>query len=563
MTTIKGIGASDGIAIGRIALYTGCNAEVAKIAITDIQAETERAAAARRKAESSLNELFLDAVKRVGEEQSAIFQIHIMMLQDEDYVESINSIIVNESANAEYAIWKTGRKFYTMFDEMDDPYMRARCADVADITKQLLHSLNPALARGLENLEHEAVIAATDLMPSETVRMDQAKVLAIVTQKGSKNSHSAILARTMGIPAVVGLSGEFSELRDGMNVIVDGFTGQVILEPDEQSILTYSGKQKEYLEHREDLKKRKGTKSVSKDGTEIEIYANIGSIADADLAAANDADGIGLFRSEFLYMEHDSFPTEDEQFAAYRAVLRKMGGKRVIIRTLDLGADKNVPYLNLKPEDNPAMGYRAIRICLDRKEIFITQLRALLRASVYGRLAVMFPMITSVEEVLNIKEIVSRVKADLAAENLPVAENIEFGIMIETPAAVMISDLLAPMVDFFSIGTNDLTQYTLAVDRMNPAVSGIFNPRHPAVLRMIKMTAENGKKAGIPVGICGESAADRTLTPFYLAIGISELSVTPSAVLELRKAVQQTQLPQDPDQIAQQLCEGYADEFTV
>jgi phosphoenolpyruvate-protein phosphotransferase len=559
MTAIKGIGASDGIAIGRIALYTGRDAEIAKTRITDIEAETERAAAAREKAESSLNELYLDAVNRVGEEQSAIFQIHIMMLQDEDYIESINSIIENESANAEYAVWETGKKFYEMFDQLDDPYMQARCADVMDITKRLLRSLNPALGRELKSLEYEAVIAAADLMPSETVQIDQAKVLAIVTQKGSKSSHSAILARTMGIPAIVGLDVAFAALRDGMNVIVDGFTGQIILEPDEQSVFTYSEKRREYLEHRENLKNLKGTKSVSKDGTEIEINANIGSLADADLAVANDADGIGLFRSEFLYMKHDRFPTEDEQFAAYKAVLQKMDGKRVIIRTLDLGADKKVPYLDLKPEDNPAMGYRAIRICLDRKEIFITQLRALLRASVYGRLAVMFPMITSVQEVLEIRETVRRVKADLAAENLPVAENVELGIMIETPAAVMVSDLLAPMVDFFSIGTNDLTQYALAADRMNPAVSGIFNPRHPAVLRMIKMTAENGKKAGIPVGICGESAADRTLTPFYLAIGISELSVTPSAVLELRKTVQQTQLPQNPDQIVQQLCGGYAD----
>jgi phosphotransferase system enzyme I (PtsI) len=558
MTIIRGIGASDGIAIGRISLSAEDSTEVAKTKITDIRAETERAAAARRKAESCLNALYLDARKRVGEAESAIFQIHVMMLQDEDYIDSIDSIIANESANAEYAVWKTGKKFYEMFDQMEDSYMHARCSDVTDITKLLLRCLNPALARDWKSLAHKAVIAAVDLMPSETVQMDPTKVLAIVTQKGSKSSHSAILARTMGIPSVVGLKEEFAALREGMDVIVDGFTGQVILEPDEQSVLAYSGKRKEYLKHRENLKMLWGTQSVSKDGIELKINANIGSPADVDLAVTNDADGIGLFRSEFLYMEHGRFPTEDEQFAAYKTVLQKMNGKRVVIRTLDLGADKKVSYLDFKQEENPAMGCRAIRICLNRKEIFITQLRALLRASVYGHLAILFPMITSVQEVLEIKKIVRQVKADLISENLPIAENIELGIMIETPAAALLSDLLAPMVDFFSIGTNDLTQFALAADRMNPEVSGIFDPRHPAVLRMIRMTVENAKKSGIPVGICGDSAADRTLIPFYLAIGISELSVPPSAVLELRKAVQQTKLPQDRNPIVQQLC-GYAD----
>lgn len=560
MTIIKGIGASDGIAISRIALSAGDSTEIPKAKITDIQAEMERAAAARRKAESHLTDLYLDAVKRVGEAESAIFQIHIMMFQDDDYIDSINSIIANESANAEYAVWKTGKQFYDMFDRMEDPYMHARCTDVADITKLLLYCLNPALPCGRTDFLHEAILAASELTPSETVQLDSSKVLAVVTQKGSKSSHSAILARTMGIPAVVGLNEHFAALRDGMNVIVDGFTGQVILEPDEACILAYAQKRKEYLEYRENLKMLRGTKSISKDGIKIKISAHIGSPADVDLVAANDADGIGLFRTEFLFMKQGCFPTEDEQFAAYKTVLQKMNGKRVVIRTLDLGADKNTPYLNSKQEDNPAMGYRAIRICLNRNEIFITQLRALLRASVYGHLAILFPMITSVQEVLDIKEIVRRVKSDLAAENIPVAKDIELGIMIETPAAAIISDLLAPMVDFFSIGTNDLTQFALAADRMNPEVSNIFNPRHSAVLRMIQMTAQNAKQAGIPVGLCGDSAADSSLIPFYLAVGISELSVTPSAVLELRKTLQQTQLPQNLNQIIQQLCE-YADEL--
>ena len=559
MTIIKGIGASKGIAIGKIALYMNTDEKIVKTKIFNVQAEIDRVVEARKKAENSLNAIYLEAVKRVGEENSMIFQIHIMMLQDEDYFDSIKSIITNESANAEYAIWETGQKFYKMFDQMEDPYMHARSADVLDISKRLLRCLSQSSVGKFDNLEHQAIIASTDLMPSETVQIDKTKVLAIVTQKGSQNSHSAILARTMGIPAIVGLGEEFEKLQDGMSAILDGFSGQIILEPDEQSALAYSKKRKEYLEEQESFKKLKGTKSVSKDGTEIEINANIGYPSDVDLVIANDADGIGLFRSEFLYMESDNFPTENEQFLAYKTVLQKMNGKRVIIRTLDLGSDKQVPYLHIKQEENPAMGYRAIRICLDQKEIFITQLRALLRSSIYGRLAIMFPMITSVQEVLNIKEMVRQVKADLIAENISVAENIELGIMIETPASVRISALLAPLVDFFSIGTNDLTQFTLAADRMNPAVCDLFNPMHPAVLRMIQMTAENAKKCGIWVGICGESAANTKLTQFYLAIGVSELSVTPSAVLELRKVVQQTTLQQSPDQIIQQLCGGHAD----
>ncbi|HEX2985208.1 MAG TPA: phosphoenolpyruvate--protein phosphotransferase [Caproiciproducens sp.] len=559
MITIKGIGASNGIAIGKIALYNNVDSKITKIKITDVQTEIKRVTAAREKAENRLNQIYLEAMKRVGEEHSMIFQIHIMMLQDEDYFDSIKSIIINENANAEYAVWETGQKFSKMFAEMDDSYMRARSADVIDISNRLLRCLQDSDESDINDLKQQAIIAAADLMPSETIQLDQSKVLAVITQKGSQSSHSAILARTIGIPAVVGLGEEFEKIQDGMSAVIDGFSGQVILEPDEQILLSYSKKQREFQEEQKELKKLKGTKAVSKDGIEIEINANIGHPGDADLAVENDADGIGLFRSEFLYMESSRFPTEDEQFTAYKTVLQKMNGKRVIIRTLDLGADKQVPYLNLKQEDNPALGYRAIRICLDRKDIFVTQLRALLRASVYGRLAIMFPMITSVQEVLDIKEIVNQVKSGLIAENIPVTENIELGIMIETPAAVLISDLLAPLVDFFSIGTNDLTQYTLAADRLNPAVSNIFNSMHPAVLRMVQMTAKNGKEHGIWVGICGESAANQKLTPFYLAIGISELSVTPSAVLGVRKTVQQTALSQSPDEIIQQLCGGRAD----
>lgn len=538
MKKISGVSASKGIAIGKLTLCVNIDDHIEKKNIVDVASELTRLDVAKEKAVEALNIIYLNAIKRVGEENSMIFQIHIMMIQDEDYYSAIQDAIKNDKVNAEYAVWKAGKQFSEMFIQMENEYMRGRSTDVIDISKRLIRCLNASLANGLDSLIKPAIVAAVDLMPSETVQLDKSLVLAFVTREGSKSSHSAILARTMGIPAVVGLADAFQELTDGVSVIVDGTTGEIILEPDDKTIRKYQVKQKEFEQYQQELKLLKGTKAITKNGVEIEINANIGHPSDVEMVLENDADGIGLFRSEFLYMESSTFPTEEEQFKAYKSVLEKMGGKRVIIRTLDLGADKKVPYLNIPKEENPAMGYRAIRICLDRQDLFVTQLRALLRASAFGKLAIMFPMIISVDEVQQAKAIVNKVKKELTDEKVAFSPTLQLGIMIETPASVMLSDLLAKEVDFFSIGTNDLTQYTLAVDRMNHSISKLFDSRHPAVLRMIELTCENAKKAGIWVGICGESAGDTTLTAFYVKIGIKELSVTPSAVLELRKAVQ-------------------------
>lgn len=539
MFTLKGIGASNGIAAGKLTLCVSIDDSIEKRPVQDAQAELSRLEKAKDLAIDALNAIYLKALKRVGEENSMIFQIHIMMLQDEDFFSSIQNKIRDGKVNAEYAVWETGKEFSDMFAQMDDEYMRGRAADVIDISKRMIRTLDPAYANGLDTLAEQSIVAAADLMPSETVQMDPEKVLAFVTKEGSKSSHSAILARTLGIPAVVGLAEQYSRLADGEEVIVDGATGEVIVQPDAETLAVYRKKKAEYEQHRSELQKVRGTKAVTKNGTEIEINANIGHPGDVKLVLENDADGIGLFRSEFLYMESSSLPGEEQQFAAYKEVLEKMGGKRVIIRTLDLGADKQVPYLNLPKEENPALGYRAIRISLDRKELFVTQLRALVRASAYGKLAIMFPMITSVEEVRECKAVLEEVRQQLTAEKIAFAPDFEVGIMVETPASVMLSEELAKEVDFFSIGTNDLTQYTLAVDRMNHKIAQMFDSRHPAVLRMIEMTAANGRKAGIWTGICGESAADTALTEFYVRAGVKELSVTPSAVLELKKAVQE------------------------
>ncbi|XOQ47333.1 MAG: Phosphoenolpyruvate-protein phosphotransferase [Eubacteriales bacterium] len=539
MKILHGIGASKGIAIGKITLCLNIDNHIEKRTITDVEAELARLDEAKKASVEALNAIYAKALKRVGEANSMIFQIHIMMLQDEDFYGAIQTAIREEKLNAEYAVWQAGQQFSEMFSQMDDEYMRGRASDVIDISKRLIRNLDTRLANGLDSLSSPTIVAAADLMPSETVQMDKEMVYAFVTQEGSKSSHSAILARTMGIPAVVGLADQFNELSDGAEIIVDGNTGDVILEPDEATRTDYRAKQEEFIKHQQELKLLKGTKAITKNGVEMEINANIGHPEDVDLALENDADGIGLFRSEFLYMESNQFPSEEEQFIAYKTVLERMGGKRVIIRTLDLGADKQVPYLNLPHEENPALGLRAIRICLDRQDLFLTQLRALIRASAYGKLAIMFPMIISVDEVRQIKGLVEKVKNDLTKEKIPFDPHFEIGIMIETPASVMLSDELAKEVDFFSIGTNDLTQYTLAVDRMNHSISKLFDSRHPAVLRMIEMAAQSAKKAGIWVGICGESAADTSLTEFYVKIGVRELSVTPSAVLELRRAVQQ------------------------
>lgn len=539
VNTIKGIAASKGVAIGKLKLCVKLDDKISKQSITDVEKELERVDAAKEEAVKELNKIYLKALKRVGEENSMIFQIHIMMLQDDDFFDAIQDCIKDEKVNAEYAVWKAAQQFSEMFAQMDDEYMKARSADVIDISKRVLGCLNPELESGLDSLESEAIVAASDLMPSETVQMDKSMVLAFVTEQGSKSSHSAILARTMGIPAVVGLRDSFAALQNGVVTIVDGSEGTIVIDPDEATLKVYEQKREQFLQHQQELQQLKGTKAVTKSGAEIEINANIGHPSDVEMVLENDADGVGLFRSEFLYMESDDFPTEEQQFEAYKTVLEKMDGKRVIIRTLDLGADKQVPYLNIPKEENPAMGYRAIRISLDRKELFVTQLRALIRASAFGKLAIMFPMITSVEQVQEIRGMVEQVKQELEEEKIAFAPEFELGIMIETPASAVLSDLLAKEVDFFSIGTNDLTQYTLAVDRMNPSISEMYDPRHPAVLRMIQMSVENAKKAGIWIGICGESAADTALTKFYLEIGVDELSVTPSAVLELRKTVQQ------------------------
>ncbi|NLJ32098.1 MAG: phosphoenolpyruvate--protein phosphotransferase [Clostridiales bacterium] len=540
MQKLAGIGASKGIAIGKLTICVSIDDNnIEKIPVQDVPAELERLENAKRLAVDALNAVYLSALKRVGEKNSMIFQIHIMMLQDEDFFGAIRNRVRENKVNAESAVWETGKEFSNIFAQMEDEYMRGRAADVIDISKRMIRTLNPAYANGLDTITEHTVVAAADLMPSETVQIDPEKVLAFLTREGSKSSHSAILARTLGIPAVVGLAEQYPRLADGDEVIVDGGTGEVIVRPDAETLAAYRRMQAEYEQRRRELQQVRGTKAVTKTGIEIEINANIGHPGDVEKVLENDADGIGLFRSEFLYMENNTFPSEEQQFSAYRAVLEKMDGKRVIIRTLDLGADKQVPYLDLPKEENPALGYRAIRISLDRRELFVTQLRALARASAFGRLAVMFPMIISVDEVRECKSVLEQVKQQLSDENIAFAPDFEVGIMVETPAAVMMSAELAREIDFFSIGTNDLTQYTLAADRMNHKIADLFDSRNPAVLRMIEMTVENGKKAGIWTGICGESAADTALTEFYARIGVRELSVTPSAVLELKREVQQ------------------------
>jgi phosphotransferase system enzyme I (PtsI) len=542
MEKINGVAASKGIAIGKLKLCLNIEDQIAKRQIDDVSAELSRLDKAKDEAVYELNKVYLNALKRVGEAKSMIFQIHIMMLQDDDYFSTIQHIIKEQKVNAEYAVWQTGKQFSNMFANMDDEYMQGRASDVLDISKRLIHRLDSSLANGLDSIDTPSIIGVTDLMPSETVQMDKEMALAFVTKEGSKSSHSAILARTMDIPAVVGLSDKFSKLTNNANIIVDGALGEIIIEPDEKTLAEYQQKQKDYEKYQAELRFLKGTEAITKNGVKLEINANIGNPEDVEMVLENDADGIGLFRSEFLYMNGNSLPSEEEQFVAYKSVLEKMGSKRVIIRTLDLGADKQVPYLNLPHEENPALGYRAIRICLDRKELFVTQLRALYRASTFGKLAIMFPMIISVDEVKQIKSIIEQVKSDLSKEGIAFSSDVEIGIMIETPASVMMSAELAKEVDFFSVGTNDLTQYTLAVDRMNHSISNMFDSRNPAVLRMLEIAAKNAKNAGIWIGICGESAADTSLTDFYVKIGVSELSVTPASVLELKKAVQQVDI---------------------
>lgn len=530
---LEGKSVFGGIAIGPISLYHRQDHVVKRTKVEDTAAEISRFEAAREKAKEQLQALYEKALKEVGETNAMIFEVHQMMLDDLDYVESVTNMISSQKINAEYAVATTGDNFANMFAAMDDEYMKARAADVKDISNRLIMVLSGYEAGAMTG-EEPVILVADDLAPSETVQLDKSRVLSFVTRHGSTNSHTAILARTMNIPALIGV--DYSDDIDGKMGIVDGYKGRFLIDPSEEELEEYRKAQEQDREKQRLLQELKGKENVTLDGKKINLYANIGGVGDVASALQNDAGGIGLFRSEFLYLESETYPTEEEQFNAYRTVAENMAGKKVIIRTLDIGADKQVDYFGLDKEENPAMGYRAIRICLDRKDIFKTQLRAIYRASYYGTISVMFPMIISVEEVQEAKAVVDEVKAELDAEGIPYGD-VEIGIMIETPAAAMISDLLAKEVDFFSVGTNDLTQYTLAVDRQNPSLEEFGDTHHPAIMRLLRMIAENAHKAGIWCGICGELGADPSLTETFLDMGYDELSVSPTRVLELRKKV--------------------------
>ncbi len=542
MKKFSGKGVYSAVAIGRISVFRKRDVSVTRTHITDSAAELGRVEQAKQKATEQLQAIYDKALKEVGETNAQIFEIHMMMLDDEDYNDSIRSIIETQSVNAEYAVAVTADNFSEMFASMEDPYMQARSADVRDISNRLIANLTGTASDGA-SAGDKMIVCAEDLAPSETVALDKDKVLAFVTAKGSSNSHTAILARNMNIPAVIGAGDEFlSSIKDGQTAVVDGYTGEIFLDPDEETIAKYSRKREADEEKKRLLQELKGKENVTLDGRKINIFANISGTDNIGAVLVNDAGGIGLFRSEFLYLENTDFPTEDQQFQAYKRVLESMAGKKVVIRTLDIGADKQVDYFGLKKEENPALGLRAIRICLTRPEIFRTQLRALYRASVFGNLAIMFPMITSVREVERIKSICEEVKQELSREGIEYSDKVELGIMIETPAAAIISDQLAPLVDFFSVGTNDLTQYTLACDRQNPDIEEFIDTHHEAILRLIEMSAENAHKNGAWIGICGELAADTTLTERFLRMGIDELSVSAPFVLKVRDAVRKLDL---------------------
>ena len=524
-----------GIAIGKILFYQKGEQPVKRMKIEDTAEQIKRYEDARAKAAEQLQGLYEKALKEVGEANAAVFEVHQMMLEDDDYIDSVVNIIETQQVNAEFAVATTGDNFAKMFAEMEDDYFKARAADVKDISERMVNILSGNESGGAIG-DEPVIVVAEDLAPSETVQMDKEKLLAFVTRLGSANSHTAILARTMNIPALIEV--DIKEEWNGKMAVVDGYTGTFYIDPDEETLKKMQEKKEEDIKARELLQELKGKEDVTVDGKHIKLYANIGGVKDVASVLANDAAGIGLFRSEFLYLEADNYPDEKAQFQAYKTVAENMAGKKVIVRTLDIGADKQVDYFNLDHEENPAMGYRAIRICLDRRDIFRTQLRALLRASAYGNIGIMYPMIISVDEVKEIKKIVESIKAELTEKGIEYGE-VEQGIMIETPAAVMISDLLAEEVDFFSIGTNDLTQYTLAIDRQNSKLDNIYDAHHPAVLRMIQQTIENGHKAGCWVGICGELGADMTLTETFLKMGIDELSVSPTFVLPIRKLIRE------------------------
>ena len=524
-----------GIAIGKILFYQKGEQPVKRVKIEDTAEQIKRYEDARAKAAEQLQGLYEKALKEVGEANAAVFEVHQMMLEDDDYIDSVVNIIETQQVNAEFAVATTGDNFAKMFAEMEDDYFKARAEDVKDISERMVNILSGNESGGAIG-DEPVIVVAEDLAPSETVQMDKEKLLAFVTRLGSANSHTAILARTMNIPALIEV--DIKEEWNGKMAVVDGYTGTFYIDPDEETLKKMQEKKEEDIKARELLQELKGKEDITVDGKHIKLYANIGGVKDVASVLANDAAGIGLFRSEFLYLEADNYPDEEAQFQAYKTVAENMAGKKVIVRTLDIGADKQVDYFNLDHEENPAMGYRAIRICLDRRDIFRTQLRALLRASAYGNIGIMYPMIISVDEVKEIKKIVESIKAELTEKGIEYGE-VEQGIMIETPAAVMISDLLAEEVDFFSIGTNDLTQYTLAIDRQNSKLDNIYDAHHPAVLRMIQKTIENGHKAGCWVGICGELGADMTLTETFLKMGIDELSVSPTFVLPIRKLIRE------------------------
>ncbi len=542
MAVFKGKGVYGAVAVGKALIFKRQAAQVRRVSVQDTEHELERVNSAKELAVQQLEQIHEKALKEVGETNAEIFEIHIMMLDDEDYNESIKSIIQTQKVNAEYAVAVTSDNFAEMFSSMDDAYMQARSADVKDISNRLIACLTDS-GDNTSVSDDKMIVCADDLAPSETVSLDKDKVLAFVTAFGSSNSHTAILARNMNIPAVIGVGQEFLDaLEDGCLVGVDGHTGEVFVSPDEQTVRQLEQKQAEDIRKKQLLQELKGKENVTLDGTKINIFANIGGVGGIGAVLANDAGGIGLFRSEFLYLESEDYPTEEQQFQAYKKVLESMSGKKVVIRTLDIGADKQIDYFRLDKEDNPALGFRAIRICLTRPELFRTQLRALYRASAFGELGIMFPMITSVSEVQKCLDMCEQVRNELSAEGIRFNESTELGIMIETPAAAVISDKLAPMVDFFSVGTNDLTQYTLACDRQNAKLEPFVDTHHEAVLRLIEMSAKNAHANNAWIGICGELAADLSLTEEFLKMGIDELSVSPPFVLPLREKVRSISL---------------------
>ena len=542
MLKFHGKGVYGAIAIGKISVFKKQETQIRRVHIEDPEKELLRIEEAKKKATAQLEQIYQKALKEIGETNARIFDIHIMMLDDDDYNESISNIIMGQSVNAEYAVALTANNFAEMFSSMDDAYMQARAVDVKDISSRIINCLSHIENEGI-NDDDNVIICAEDLTPSETVLFDKDKVLAFVTENGSTNSHTAILARNMNIPAIIGVGKNFlSRISTGDIAAVDGFTGEIFINPDSETLKEITEKQKADFEKKELLKALKGKDNITIDGTHINIYANIGGLDNIGAVLLNDADGIGLFRSEFLYLENNDYPSEQQQFEVYKRVLESMAGKKVIIRTLDIGADKQVKYFNLDKEENPALGLRAIRICLTRPDIFKTQLRALFRASAFGNLGIMFPMITSVSELKEVLKICDEVKNDLKESNIKYNKNTEIGIMIETPAAAIISDKLAQMVDFFSVGTNDLIQYTLACDRQNPKLEDFCDTHHEAVLKLIELSAQNAHANGIWIGICGELAADTTLTKTFLKMGIDELSVSPSYVLKLRDIVINTDL---------------------